>query len=327
MISKRTTDHLWSIVLAGGEGERTRPFIEQWLGYSIPKQYCTFVGTRSMLQHTLDRADQLSHKDQKVTVVSRTHHRQVWPQFENQVAGQVILQPRNCNTGAGIFLPLTYVLARDPQATVVIYPSDHFVFPEHRFVETVQRAIRATEILAERLIVLGVRPTSLELDYGWLEVGAPIGWSSGSCVQQVKSFLEKPEALTALTAMAGDALWNTLVLVTKAETLWKLGWECFPEVMLRFVQLRKSIGTPQESQTLEAIYREMPPRNFSSDLLQRVPDSVGVMELEEVLWSDWGRPERIAETLRVLGKEPAFSVANSKKSRQSWVTQSNVEVA
>ena len=45
---------LWSIILAGGEGERTRPFIEQWLGGHKPKQYCTFVGKRSMLQHTLD---------------------------------------------------------------------------------------------------------------------------------------------------------------------------------------------------------------------------------------------------------------------------------
>ena len=135
------------------------------------------------------------------------------------------------------------------------------------------------------------------------------------------------KALTALTAMAGDALWNTLVLVTKAETLWNLGWECFPELMQRFEHLRKSIGTPQESHTLEDIYRDMPHRNFSSDLLQRVPESVGVIEMEEVLWSDWGRPERIAETLRVLGKEPAFSIADSKESRRSWVAQSNVEVA
>ena len=50
---------LWSIILAGGEGNRTRPFIEQWLGRHKPKQYCTFVGNRSMLQHTFDRADRL----------------------------------------------------------------------------------------------------------------------------------------------------------------------------------------------------------------------------------------------------------------------------
>ncbi len=42
-------DGLWSIVLAGGEGERLRPFVERWLGRHRPKQYCAFVGTRSML--------------------------------------------------------------------------------------------------------------------------------------------------------------------------------------------------------------------------------------------------------------------------------------
>ncbi|MCA9422537.1 MAG: hypothetical protein KC592_16065, partial [Nitrospira sp.] len=59
---------LWSMILAGGEGERTRPFIERWLGYPKPKQYCTFVGNRSMLQHTLDRADRLGAPHQKITV-------------------------------------------------------------------------------------------------------------------------------------------------------------------------------------------------------------------------------------------------------------------
>src|SRR6266536_1520629 len=56
----------WSIVLAGGDGERIRPFVEKWLGYHRPKQYCTFVGTRSMFQHTLDRADMLTPCERRV---------------------------------------------------------------------------------------------------------------------------------------------------------------------------------------------------------------------------------------------------------------------
>jgi mannose-1-phosphate guanylyltransferase len=63
-------DDLWSIILAGGEGERLRPLMQRWLGQHKPKQYCTFVGTRSMLQHTLDRADQISDPEQKVTVIA-----------------------------------------------------------------------------------------------------------------------------------------------------------------------------------------------------------------------------------------------------------------
>jgi hypothetical protein len=97
-----------------------------------------------------------------------------------------------------------------------------------------------------------------------------------------------------------------MVLVAKVDTLWMLGWQCLPVIMERFERLGKTIGTVHESQTLHQLYRHMPDMNFSSDLLQHVPERLGVIELEEVLWSDWGRPERIKETLEILGKKPAF---------------------
>jgi len=297
---------VWSIILAGGEGERTRPFIQQWLGYWKPKQYCTFVGSRSMLQHTLDRADRLGSPHQKITVVAENHLPYGRETFDSQAGGEILIQPQNCDTAAGIFLPLTYVRKRDPNATVVIFPSDHFVFPEDRFVETVQRATRAVQILKDRLLLLGVRPTHLELDYGWVNVGGILGWNGSSCLRQVDSFLEKPSPLEALQAMSNGGLWNTLVMVAKVETLWRLGWQCLPVVMERFERLANTIGTVHEKPTLHQLYHKMPHLNFSSDLLQKVPEHLGIIELEEILWSDWGRPERIRETLKVLGKKPAF---------------------
>ena len=297
---------VWSIILAGGEGKRMRPFIQEWLGCSIPKQYCTFVGSRSMLQHTLDRADRLGTPHQKVTVVAEQHLPYVRETFNKEQAGEMILQPQNCDTAAGIFLPLTYVRAWDPKALVAIFPSDHFVFPEDRFVETVRRATRAIRVLQDRILLLGVRPTHLELDYGWVNVGGILGWNGSSCLRQVDSFVEKPSPLEALQAMSNGALWNTLVMVAKVDTLWKLGWQCIPVIMERFERLGKAIGTVHESQTLHQLYRNMPLVNFSSEVLQKVPERLGVIELEEVLWSDWGRPERIRETLEILGKKPAF---------------------
>ncbi|MCA9470842.1 MAG: NTP transferase domain-containing protein [Nitrospirales bacterium] len=298
----------WSIILAGGEGERLRPSIKRWIGYPLPKQYCTFVGTRSMLQHTWDRADRLTPSKQKVTVVARDHWQQSWPQLKQHANGRLLLQPQNRDTGAGIFLALTYVRFWNPQATVAIFPSDHFVYPESRFLEMVRRALRATEILQDRIILLGSQPMHLELDYGWIEMKEELGWSSGSSVRQVKTFLEKPDATRGITAMSNGALWNTLVMAVKAETLWKLGWRCFPDLMERFEELGTVIGTPSEGPFLDAIYRAMPSHNFSTGLLQQVPESVGVMELQDVLWSDWERPERISSTLELLGKKPTFPV-------------------
>ncbi|MDT7042784.1 sugar phosphate nucleotidyltransferase [Candidatus Nitronereus thalassa] len=312
---------LWSVVLAGGEGERTRPFIERWLGCHLPKQYCAFVGTRSMLQHTWDRADQLGDPDHKLTVMAKNHHRLAWEHLEKQQGGKVLFQPHNRDTAAGVFLPLAYVRTWNPEATVVVFPSDHFIFPEQQFVHQVQQAVQATDWLTDRLILLGLTPTHVELEYGWIEPGEILGWCEGSPIKSVKTFLEKPDRNTARKALANGALWNTMVLTGKVETLWRLGWMCFPEIMARFEQLTTAIGTPREGAVLEAIYQDMPRQNFSSGLLQRVPDHVGVLELQDVMWSDWGNPDRIIETLHQIGKTPVFRQDHTVRAQPVGVSE------
>jgi mannose-1-phosphate guanylyltransferase len=104
---------------------RTKAFIRQMLGCEKPKQYCTFVGSRSMFQHMLDRAARL-------------------------------LQPKNVDTAAGIYLPLTSILARDPQATGAIYPSDHFISPEDPFLTAVKQAVQGSIGLGGRPVMLAV---------------------------------------------------------------------------------------------------------------------------------------------------------------------------
>lgn len=61
----------WSIVLAGGEGVRMQPAVRRWFGRTIPKQYCRFIGTRSLFQHTLDRTMQFTGPARTVVVVGR----------------------------------------------------------------------------------------------------------------------------------------------------------------------------------------------------------------------------------------------------------------
>lgn len=306
MMDSGMSNRIWSIVQAGGDDGGIRAFVQRWLGRPKPKQYCAFVGGRSPFQHTLDRAARLSQRERIVTVIAREHQREAWSQLDGRSGSRVLLQPKNCDTAAGIYLSLTYVRARDPQATVVFYPSDHFVYPEHRFLESVQRAIWTAEWLPDRLVLLGVTPDRLELDYGWIMPGERLDGSTTYQIKAVDGILEKLTAVQADTALARGALWNTSVLVAKGETLWELGWQCFPDLMRLFEDLSQAIGTPQEEKVLDAIYRMMPAYNFSSDLLQRGPEHIAVIEMTGVLWSDWGKPERIANTLRQIGRQPVF---------------------
>ncbi|QPD05216.1 MAG: hypothetical protein Nkreftii_002990 [Candidatus Nitrospira kreftii] len=299
--------HLWSIVLAGGEGTRLAPMIKQWLGEERPKQYCTFTGTRSMLQHTVDRADLLAAPTQRVTVVGASQEETARSQLAGK-GGLLVVQPANCDTAPGVFLPLTYVRAADPDATVAIYPSDHFVHPEKQLVEAVRHAVRAIDLLEDRLILLGIQPDGVDLDYGYIQVARYVGGYGAHSLWHVGRFVEKPERHVAKTFVEGQVLWNTMIIVAKVETLWKLGTKVLPSMMGLFETFMLAVGESKESQVLESLYETMPQGNFSMDFLEHVFHKVSVLDVKDVVWSDWGRPKRIAQSLRRIGKAPAFPV-------------------
>ena len=259
-----------------------------------------------MFQHTLDRAAKLTPWERVVVVAARDHQEEVWSQLDGRPVGMVLLQPKNLDTAAGIFLPLTFILVRDPRATVMIYPSDHFIHPEDEFVSAVRHALWGSRLLDGRPVLLAAKPDTLELEYGWIKPGRFLGWAGTTPIQTVHTFFEKPDEVTARESWAGGSLWNTMILAARARTLWRLGWKCFPEMMRLFERLKEAIDTAEELSVLDAMYEAMPRRNFSSHLLHRAPERLAVMEIGDVLWSDWGNPSRIAGTLEKIGKQPAF---------------------
>lgn len=279
--------------------------IKQWLGEDRPKQYCTFTGTRSMLQHTVDRADRLAVPHQRVTVVGGRHQESARGQLDDR-GGSIVVQPVNRDTAPGVFLPLTYVRAADPQATVVIYPSDHFVHPEEQLIGAVKHAVLASDLLKDHLILLGIQPDGVDLDYGYMQLDRYVGGYGAHSLWRVGRFVEKPERHLAKSLMESQVLWNTMIIVANVQTLWNLGAKLLPSMMRLFETLLPAIGSPSESRVLRGIYDSMPARNFSMDLLEHVPHKVSALDVKDVLWSDWGRPKRIAQSLHKIGKTPAF---------------------
>jgi mannose-1-phosphate guanylyltransferase len=304
--SEQSSLRTWSIVLAGGEGERLRVLTKRWLGVHRPKQYCAFVGNRSMLQHTLDRAVVLSGTERTLVVVARQHAPEVWEHLDKIHWEQTILQPRNCGTGPGIFLPLAHIYLKDPEAMVLILPSDHFVFPEASFLTALQRVVATARRLPDKLVLLGAHADCPEAEYGWIEPGAVVGQVDGHVVRTVKRFREKPSRPDAETLLAAGGLWNTMVMAARVKTLWALGRHV-PAMMTAFGDLTHYLGSERETHMLDSIYESMPNINFSSDLVERIPTSSVVIELRDVVWSDWGNEERITETLGRIGKIPLFN--------------------
>jgi len=302
---------LWSVVLAGGEGERLKPLVQRWMGHHLPKQYCAFIGTRSMFQHTIDRADELASPRQRVIVIGRSHWNHVSRQLGMRHGGKIISQPANRETAVGIYLAIAFIHRVHPKAQLVVYPSDHFIYPETKFLKAVRSLVEASHRMSGRLCLLGVAPDAEDLEYGFIQPASCQIEIARQRVHSVDAFLEKPSLQEYQSALRSGVLWNTLVFTAGAKVLWEMGWQAFPSVMSLLEKYQKVIGTPQEETILSAIYPRIPALGFSKHLLEKSVDQISVMELKDVLWSDWGRQERILSTLRQIGRRPAFLQANS----------------
>jgi mannose-1-phosphate guanylyltransferase len=259
-----------------------------------------------MFQHTVDRALALAPSQRIVTIAACSHRRHVAAQLEPRSVHTVLFQPDNRDTAAGIFLPLTHIKAHDPDATVVILPSDHFVYPEDRFLDIVRRMAHVADRLEDRVTLLAMTPDRPETEYGWIEPSGHLHSSADSQVRGIRRFVEKPDQEQAANAMAAGALWNTLVMAAKIDALWTLGWQCLPEMMPLFESLERAVRVAGDMPTLDEVYARMPIRNFSSGLLARAPERVAVVEADGMLWCDCGKAERIVDTLSRVGKQPAF---------------------
>ena len=230
-----------AIVLAAGSGERLRPVTERWLGEHRPKQYCTFVGTRSMLQHTLDRVKTVVPQRNIVTVIAEEHERYLASAVHAPFPGTLVRQPSNRGTAVGVFLPLAYVLERDPNATVMVFPCDHFIYPEGRFLQYMMASYRLCRGLQDSLLLLAVPATSVETDYGWIEATAPTPGSPIAPLRPIERLIEKPSAEEAAALLRGGGLWNTMVVAARAATLWELGRRFLPDLIGTFDVLRRAL--------------------------------------------------------------------------------------
>jgi mannose-1-phosphate guanylyltransferase len=302
---------LWSIVLAAGEGMRLRELTRALHGEDLPKQFAHIEVNRSLLQSTVERALAWSVPERIVVVVASEREELARHQLMGYGAVTVVSQPRNLGTGPGILLPLAHVVAADPEAQVVILPSDHYVRDETPFRDTIRRA-RARAEANNALVLVGAEPDLPDPQYGWI---VPRREATG--VTYVDCFEEKPSESAAQRLLDKGALWNTFVLVASAQRLWQLGAEHLPE-QTQALDICLQGHSTQERDLVEEIYASMPAGDFSRDVLEHA-HGLEVVSLPECGWSDWGTPERVLASLRGTSEFARLSERmRGKQERLSW---------
>lgn len=321
-------DHsnIWAVVLAGGEGTRVRSFLQQVCGGSGLKQFSTVIGSRSMLRCTLDRITRLIPPERVLVVVSSQHRADAEKQLAHWPRQNIIFQPKNRDTGPGILLPLAHITNRDPSAIVVVFPSDHFILDEKRFLDAVRKALTELKKHSSKMILLGMAPQQgEETEYGYI-VGAarkPL-WEE---VSPVAGFVEKPALSQARELIQRGALWNTMVFAVENGVLWDMAQRTSPALYHAFRLIQMTLRSGSLSpHALEHLYEVIPPVNFSSAICEPLAARLCVLPVPDVGWSDWGTAASILRTLKKLGRLDAVSarLVENRQLQPVWHAKTSV---
>jgi mannose-1-phosphate guanylyltransferase len=308
---------LWAVVLAGGQGVRLRAFLQTVLETDRPKQFCPIIGTRSMLRHTWDRARGLVPAERIVTVITAGQERYLADEVPEGIPGRVLVQPANRETAPGVLLPLLWIARRAPGATVVVFPADHFIWEEARFLQAVQAAVRAGGRHPDRVVLLGMEAHAPETSYGWIAPGARLASETeGGGLFRVGRFVEKPPLVRAQALQAAGCFWNSLVMAGRLPAFLGLLEAHLPEPMAILRQASLRFDTTAERAALARAYQALRTSNLSREVLEPGREALLVRAVRGVTWCDWGDPDRILRTVRQFNRQPAWLPALAGAARE-----------
>lgn len=282
----------FGIVLAAGEGSRLRSLTTDRGGRSVPKQFCSLRGGRSLFGDAIERARRIVALERVLAVVA-ADQREHWAREVRVLRDEnVVVQPLNRGTAAGILLPLLAIHERDPEAHVFLLPSDHHVRDEEVLARSMHEALDG--VVDGGIALLGIEPDAPETEYGWIVPGrARSGWNG---LQSVVEFVEKPDALGAHELLARGGVWNSFLLAGRVESFLELYARTLPDLLSAFTSTLLAHRTHRPA-WIEMLYAAIESHDFSRDVLEPSTDALSVVAVAPCGWTDLGTPERVASCL------------------------------
>jgi mannose-1-phosphate guanylyltransferase len=274
------------VILAGGSGTRFWPRSRR----AHAKQVLALDGERSMIQQTVERLKPLAAQDKIWVITNEYLAHEIADQLTGVPASQIVQEPCARNTAPACGLAAFLIERQNPDAVIGIFPSDHVIGDEPRYLKALQRGI-ALAASGENIVVLGIEPTRPETGYGYIETGdhAPDGTAL-----HVRRFTEKPNQMRAEEFVAaGNYYWNSGMFLWSARTLANAVREHLPETAPILEEIAAAYGTPAFDEVFHRLYSKC--ENISVDYAVLEPRSAKGVQLSrlfclpaEFAWNDLG---------------------------------------
>lgn len=301
----KVNKNYYCVIMAGGVGARFWPMSRS----SHPKQFIDILGTGdTLIQKTFERLKRICPPENILIVTNGIYKELVMSQLPEVKEEQVLCEPMRRNTAPCIAYANYKIKKKNPDASIVVAPSDHIVLNEDDFVKTLQSALAAASD-NDWLLTLGVKPSRPDTGYGYIQYLEGSPYPDDKQIRMVKTFTEKPNLELAQTFLdSGDFLWNSGIFIWSLKTIMKAFRDNLAEVEELFAKGIDIYDTPEEEKFISETYAIC--RNISIDYgIMEKADNVYV-RISDFGWSDLGTWKSLHEIKARDGSNNAISGNN-----------------
>ena len=270
--------------MAGGIGSRFWPLSRN----EKPKQFLDILGTgKSLLQQTFDRFSSICPSENVYIVTNKIYKEIIIEQLPKIKADNILLEPLRRNTAPCIAYANHRILTENPDANIVVAPSDHLILNEPEFIRVLNQALEYSKE-NDALLTLGIKPNRIETGYGYIQISnkekkeiEDIG------ITEVKTFTEKPDYdMAKIFFESGEFYWNSGIFIWSLKSINKAFDKYLPDVDDLFKGGSLIYNTPDEQSFIDKTYAEC--KNISLDygILEKAKN-VSVL-CADFGWSDLG---------------------------------------
>jgi mannose-1-phosphate guanylyltransferase len=274
----------YAIIMAGGIGSRFWPLSRA----KYPKQFIDILGVgKTLLQQTYDRFHELI-PDENIYIVGNAEYRElISQQLPSLPKENILLEPSRRNTAPCIDYANFRILQKNPEAKIIVAPSDHLILKEDSFLERVKEGLEFVGS-HDALLTLGIQPSRPETGYGYIQaIQKKVKGFESIGLRKVKTFTEKPnQELAQIFYESGEFYWNAGIFLWSLPSIMKAFETYEPEVHALFKEGEGKYGTAGEEAFIEACYERC--KNISIDYaIMEKAENVFVLA-SDIGWSDLG---------------------------------------
>ena len=267
----------YCVIMAGGIGSRFWPMSRQ----SHPKQFLDMLDTgRSFIRHTYERFAKIVPSKNFIVVTNRRYKHLVKEHIPEISDEQILCEPIGRNTAPCIAYAAYTLRKANPNAEMIVTPSDHLILNEEEFYSTVESCL---EFIATTpaLMTIGINPTRPETAYGYIQR------SNKKQISRVKCFTEKPNREMAEAFLeCGEFLWNSGIFIWSVRDIIAAIEQHLPDHATLFSSIADDLGTEREERAIEKVFSECKAISIDYGVMERAENVY--VRTGSFGWSDVG---------------------------------------